>query len=140
MKLKNNYLRYLGVFLLFLLLSSFLGCKKEKLVINMDKEFLQIDPKPTTSMYGGMWVLRVKLDGTANIVPGGDISFKATYQIKSSTMKVVTDYKTFEFSVLSRTKIKEKEDAEAGDSTPLLSHTFIVTPLFTVLYGDVPLF
>jgi hypothetical protein len=109
MKLKNNYLRYLGVFLLLLLLGSFLGCKKEKLVINIDKEFVQIDPKPTTSMYGGIWVLRVKPDGTASVVPGGDISFRATYQIKSSTIKVVTDYKTFEFSVLSRTKIKEKE-------------------------------
>ena len=75
----------------------------------MDKEFVQIDPKPTTSMYGGMWVLHVKPDGTASIAPGGDIMFNATYQIKSSTIKVVTAYKTFEFSVLSQTKIKEKE-------------------------------
>ena len=58
-------------------------------------------------------------------------------RVQDSDIKVDVDRSVLD-AILK--KIKEKEDAEAGDSTPLLSHTFIVTPLFTVLYGDVPLF
>lgn len=97
--------------ILLLAVSVFLSaCKKDKIDVDKEKVFLQVDvPKDTMPGYIGSWSVTLKPDGTAEVVPSGDIVYIGKYDIKGSSLKVKTQYEDFEFDILSSTEIKDKE-------------------------------
>jgi len=88
------------------------GCKKDKITVDQEKSFLQVDPPRTVnnSLEGGSMHVTLKPGGVADINPGGDILYRGTYKIKGDQLKIkVSDFKDdFEFKILSETDIKEK--------------------------------
>lgn len=88
------------------------GCKKDKITVDQEKRFVQVDPPkvPATDNVGGTMHLTLKPDGIADILPFGDIVYRGTYKIKGDKLKVeVTDLEDdFEFKILNETDIKLK--------------------------------
>lgn len=97
-------------FMLAAVIVFFSSCKKDKLMVNEEKEFVQVGHKPTNS-YDGGWQLTLRPDGIADVLPGGDIVFRGTYKINGSRIKVKTEQNqaAYTFDILSETDIKEKE-------------------------------
>lgn len=99
---------------LFILLVStllcFSSCKKDQLVIDVEKEFVQIEPKVVlNNPYGGGWILKLKPGGVADIIPSGDIAYNGTYKINGSSVKVKTEQESFIFEIISETNIENKK-------------------------------
>jgi hypothetical protein len=102
--------RYCVVTLLLLSLTlSLAGCKKDKLIVKDVKHFSEIG-HVATNAYDGGWGLTLYPDGLADLLPGGDISYRGTYDIKGSRIKVKTEQnkQTFTFEIISDTEIREK--------------------------------
>ena len=80
------------------------------LIVNDAKSFQQIDHVSQNPFDGG-WALTLKPDGTADILPGGDIYYRGTYKISGDNIKVKTDQGAgpFDFEIISETEIKEKQ-------------------------------
>ncbi len=94
---------------LFILSIGFTSCKKEKLVVKEEKEFSQKDFVPSDPLLGG-WRLKLRPDGSADIIPAGDIAYRGTYKIKGRSLSVDTDQAgDFEFKIISETEIREKK-------------------------------
>lgn len=94
----------------FLLLLSASGCKKDKLEVNEEKNYFEID-HVSTGPYDGGWSLTLYPDGTADVVPGGDISYRGPYKINGSKIKIKTEQNSgsYTFEIISDTEIREKE-------------------------------
>lgn len=111
MKLFKSHL--LSVLFFALITIAAVGCKKDKITVDEEKSFVQVDPPRTVNntLEGGSMHVTLKPDGVAEINPGGDILYRGTYKIKGDQLKIkVSDFKDdFEFKILSETDIKEKE-------------------------------
>ncbi len=97
-----------NVFLLIIITS--VGCKKELLIVNETKTFQEIDHVSKHRFDNG-WSLTLKPDGTADILPGGDIYYRGAYKISGNNIKVTTEQNAgpFEFEIISAAEIKEKQ-------------------------------
>lgn len=89
----------------------FTGCEKDKLTVNEEKRYIQENYTP--SSYDAGYQLTLKPGGIADILPGGDIMWSATYKIKGSSLTVKTkggSYKetTFNFTIISEDRLKTK--------------------------------
>ena len=95
------------LFLSFIAISS---CKKDMLAVNEVKVYSQVNHAPAND-YDGGWSLTLKPDGTADILPSGDIIYRGTYKINGSKIKVNTEQnsETYTFDIISEIEIKEKE-------------------------------
>lgn len=94
---------------LFILAIGFASCKKDKLIINEEKVFSQKDFVPSDPLLGG-WRLNLRPDGSADVLPAGDIIYRGTYKIRSSSLNVTTDQAgDFKFEIISEKEIKEKK-------------------------------
>lgn len=102
--MKYQYLIILVAITLFCLNA----CKKDKLSVDQEKEFWEVD-HASMNAYDGGWRVTLKPDGIADILPSGDIVYGGTYKIRGDQLKIKTDDETFEFKILSDTEIKEKE-------------------------------
>ncbi|RZK38349.1 MAG: hypothetical protein EOO90_22570 [Pedobacter sp.] len=107
--MKHKLNPFLTIILLLLIITA-IGCKKDKLEVNEVKEYSQVD-HVTSNAYDGGWSLTLQPDGTAEIVPSGDIIYRGTYKINGSKIKVRTiqDSGSYIFEIISETEIKEKE-------------------------------
>lgn len=96
------------VLFLFILMTT--GCKKDQLVVNEEKEYLQINHVPGNA-YDGGWRLTLRPDGAADVLPGGDMAYRGTYKINGSKIKVKTEQNSssYTFEIISETEIKERE-------------------------------
>ncbi len=95
--------------LLFILATGFTSCKKDKLVIDGEKAFYQKDFVLSNPIMGG-WSLNLRPDGSADVIPAGDIIYRGTYKIKGKSLNVVTNQAgDFNFKIISETEIKEKK-------------------------------
>jgi hypothetical protein len=96
---------------LLLAISVFLtACKKDKIEVDKEKVFLQVDvPKDTAPGYVSSWAVTLKPDKTAEVIPGGDIVYGGNYEIKGSSLNIKTDQVNFDFDILSATEIKDKK-------------------------------
>ena len=107
----KSYLLFVFFFTLITIVAA--GCKKDKITIDQEKSFVQVDPPRVVnnSLEGGSMHLTLKPDGIADINPGGDIVYGGTYKIKGDQLKIkVNEFKDdFEFKILSDTDIKEKD-------------------------------
>lgn len=94
----------------FLLIITTVGCKKELLIVDEAKTFQEIDHVSKHRFDNG-WSLTLKPDGTADILPGGDIYYRGTYKISGDNIKVKTEQGAgpFDFEIISETEIKEKQ-------------------------------
>ena len=99
---------FASVFLLFIITT--VGCKKEVLMVKESKTFQEMDHVSKRRFDNG-WSLTLKPDGTADILPGGDIYYRGTYIISGNNIKVKTDQGAgpFDFEIISKTEIKEKQ-------------------------------
>jgi len=104
--LKGNCLPM--VLFLFILITN--GCKKDLLIVNEEKEYLQVNHVPNNA-YDGGWSLTLRPNGVADVLPGGDIVYRGTYKINGSKIKVKTEQNSgsYTFEIISETEIKEKE-------------------------------
>ena len=95
--------------ILFMLLFTTSSCKKDKLVVNQEKQYAQSNFTP--SEYNGGWMLTLKPDGVAEVLPTGDIYYRGTYKINGSKISVKTQQNSgsYNFEIISDTEIKEKE-------------------------------
>lgn len=107
--MKHKLNPFLTIILLLLIITA-IGCKKDKLEVNEVKEYSQVDHVPSNA-YDCGWSLTLQPDGTAEIVPSGDIIYRGTYKINGSKIKVRTiqDSGSYIFEIISETEIKEKE-------------------------------
>lgn len=98
-----------GVFCMFLL-TFITSCKKDKLIVDSEKTFLEVDHVLSNRFDNG-WNLILKPDGVADIIPGGDIIYRGTYKIIGRTIKLDSpqDAKTYTFKIISKKEIKESE-------------------------------
>jgi hypothetical protein len=94
---------------LFILLT--VSCKKEKLDVNEVKEYFEVLEKAQSDLAGGAMQLTLNPDKTVDFVPGGDISYRGTYKISGSKIKVKTQQNSgsYIFEIISETEIKNKE-------------------------------
>lgn len=97
-----------AVLFLFILLTT--ACKKDKLIVNEEKEYSQVG-HVAGNAYDGGWVLTLRPDGVADVLPGGDIVYRGTYKINGAVIKVKTEQNSgsYTFEIISETEIKEKE-------------------------------
>ncbi|MET3112560.1 putative lipoprotein [Pedobacter sp. CG_S7] len=104
--LKNNYLPVL----LFLFILTVAGCKKDKLNVDQIKEYEEVG-HTAQNEYDGGWRLTLNPDGSVDILPTGDISYRGTYKINGAKIKVKTEQNSgsYAFEIISETEIKEKE-------------------------------
>ncbi|MGY3053709.1 hypothetical protein ACVWYG_001910 [Pedobacter sp. UYEF25] len=88
-----------------------IGCKKDKLDVNETKEYFEVTEKPQTDLAGGAMHLTLQPDGTADITPGGDVSYRGTYRINGSKIKVKTDQNSgaYTFEIISESQIRSKD-------------------------------
>lgn len=95
-------------FIFLMLLTLTMGCKKDQLVVNEEKVYSEVGVGSNPSSLGG-WGLSLRPDGTADIVPGGDIAYRGTYNINGASIKVKTEQnsQTYTFKIISNTEIKE---------------------------------
>ena len=95
---------------LFMLILTSSGCKKDKLEINEIKEYYQVDHVPVNPFDGG-WALTLRPDGVADVLPGGDISYRGNYKINGSKIKIKIQQNSgsYTFEIISDTEIKEKK-------------------------------
>jgi hypothetical protein len=59
-----------------------------------------------SNSYFGGWSLTLYPNNIADINPGGDIIYRGTYKISSSSLKVITDTDSYKFKIISSTDIK----------------------------------
>ena len=106
----NQKLTATRTFIALFIISIFFlsSCKKDQLVVDQEKVFLQTDFKASTNPYDSGWQLTLKPDGVADILPGGDIWWRGTYKISGSLITVKADNVTYKFEILSKTEIKDK--------------------------------
>lgn len=99
-----------AVISVFLLLSA-TGCKKDKIDVKEVKEYVEDKQMSPGDLYGGAMHLTLNPDGTADIVPGGDISYRGTYKINGVRIKVKTQQNSgsYTFEIISDEEIKSKE-------------------------------
>ncbi|MGV8877922.1 MAG: hypothetical protein ACOH2A_02700 [Sphingobacteriaceae bacterium] len=99
-----------AVISVFLLLSA-IGCKKGKLEVKEVREFIEDKQISPGDVYGGAMHLTLNPDDTADIVPGGDISYRGTYKINGASIKVKTQQNSgsYTFEIISEEEIKSKE-------------------------------
>jgi len=91
---------------LMLLFLCFTSCKK--LTVKEEKTFYEINvPKPDGYLTSAIRVT-IMVDGKADIVPGGDVSYRGTYKIKGKKLTVIAE-KEYEFAITSETEIKYGE-------------------------------
>ena len=95
--------------ILFMLLFITYGCKKDKLVVSDEKRYTQSNFTP--SEYNSGWMLTLKPDGVAEVLPTGDIYYRGTYKINGSKISVKTQQNSgsYSFEIISDTELKEKE-------------------------------
>jgi hypothetical protein len=104
-------LRTIGLtFSVFLLSFIISGCKKDKMEVTEEKRFSQVGHVATNAYDGGWW-LSLSPDGRADLLPGGDISYRGTYKIQGAKIKVKTEQgsQSFTFIIVSDVEIREKE-------------------------------
>jgi len=96
-----------SLYFLLLMIVSISACKKDALEVKQEKEFIQVTLQPATDLAGGGIDLILKPDGTANINPGGDIVWSATYDIsgKKITVTVQQTNSKYKFTVISDEEI-----------------------------------
>ena len=71
--------------IVFILLTlTITSCKKDKLEVN---EYIQVLEVAPSDLAGGAMHLILNPDGTADITPGGDISYRGSYKISGSMYK-----------------------------------------------------
>lgn len=96
--------------LLFTVLTG--GCKKDKIVVNDTQEFIE-RPKPAVDYVFPFspFSLTLRSNGTADVLPGGDIVYGGTYKIKGDKIKVKTEQNEgdYTFRIISKTEIEELE-------------------------------
>ncbi|MBC7913000.1 MAG: hypothetical protein H7Y07_02655 [Pyrinomonadaceae bacterium] len=104
----RTYFEHIFYFISILTLT--IGCKKDQLIIDQTKEFVE-NKAPTGFPYDGGWHLTLQPDGIADILPSGDIVYRGTYKINGSTINVKTEQNSgsYVFEIISETEIKEKE-------------------------------
>jgi hypothetical protein len=100
---------FLAALLIISLTFSLSGCKKDQLTVKDVTYFQQIG-HVATNAYDGGWGLTLHPDGRADLLPGGDVSYRGSYDIKGSRIKVKTEQntQTYTFEVISDTEIREK--------------------------------
>jgi len=110
MKLNLFKAYFVPAFICISLLTLAIGCKKDQLVVNEEKEYSQIDHVPSNA-YDGGWGLTLQPDGVADVIPGGDIYYRGTYKINGATIKVETPQNSgsYTFKIISESEIKEKQ-------------------------------
>jgi len=106
----NQKLTATRTFIALFIISIFFlsSCKKDQLVVDQEKVFLQVDHGDSGFPYDSSWHLTLKLGGVAEILPGGDIWWRGTYKINGSLITVKADNVTYKFEILSETEIKDK--------------------------------
>lgn len=105
--MKNKFLTILSVLFLSIILLT--GCEKDQLEVEEERTYMQVDHMPQNILDGG-WVLTLKPDGEADLLPGGDIMFCGSYNIKGSEIKVRTEQSgNYTFKILNDSEIKENE-------------------------------
>ena len=104
---------FVHIFFFILVLTLTIGCKKDQLIIDQTKKFVEDMPakEPTSFPYDSGWQLTLQPDGIADIIPSGDIVYRGTYKIIGSTIKVKTEQNSasYVFTIISEIEIKEKE-------------------------------
>jgi hypothetical protein len=76
-------------FLILGIVSCLMACKKDALKIKEDKEYIQINAREPVSAYENSAIyLTLKPNGKADVLPGGDIVYRASYKIKGKKIKV----------------------------------------------------
>lgn len=93
--------------MLFVLL-SLTACKKDAITVDQEKVFVQSNAsKPTDPILGTSMNLTLKPGGKANILPGGDIVYQATYKIKGDKIEVKAEMinQKFKFTVISESEL-----------------------------------
>ncbi|MFD2286917.1 hypothetical protein GJU39_09215 [Pedobacter petrophilus] len=101
---------FIGPVVVITLILFLFSCKKDQLIVDQDKNYVQVDFKSDqNNPFLGGWGLKLSPDGTADVVPSGDIYYRGTYKINGETITVKTDQETFKFEILSETDIKEKK-------------------------------
>src|SRR5690606_16902188 len=92
----------------FILLAT--GCKKDKIEVDVVKEYKEVGHVPTDA-YDGGWSLILKPNGVADLNPGGDIVYRGSYKINGAKIKVQTTQNSasYTFEIISETQIREKK-------------------------------
>jgi hypothetical protein len=87
-----------------------MGCKKDQIIVNEEKVYAEVNHVPGNA-YDGGWRVTLKPDGVAEVLPGGDVYYRATYKINGSKIKVKTEQNSgsYTFNIISEIEIKEKE-------------------------------
>lgn len=100
----------LPAFIFLTLLTFTIGCKKDQLVVNEEKVYSEVGAGSNPNSLGG-WGLTLRPDGTADIVPGGDIAYRGTYKINGASINVKTEQNSgsYTFKIISNTEIKESK-------------------------------
>lgn len=106
LKLFRNY--FIPVFVCISMLLVAGGCKKDKISVDEIKEYEQEVAKVQGVQESGWWVT-LNPDGSADILPAGDIVYRGTYKINGARLKLKTDQSSFDFDIISQTEIKEKK-------------------------------
>lgn len=76
-------------FLILGIVLCLMACKKDALEIKEEKEYVQINaPEPVFPYEGSIVILTLKPNGKADVLPGGDIVYRASYKIKGKKIKV----------------------------------------------------
>jgi hypothetical protein len=86
------------------LLFAFTSCKKA-LDINVDKTYVEEGVSASSLGFGGIWVTLMP-DGKADLLPGGDIVERGTYEINGKNLTVTLSDQTFKFFIISDTELR----------------------------------
>lgn len=109
--MKLNILKpCLAAFICLTLIMCSFGCKKDKTTTDQVKNFDEVG-HVAQNPYDGGWSVTLYPDGTANILPNGDISYSGTYYTAGLKLIIKTEQndELYIFKIISATEIKEKE-------------------------------
>lgn len=103
-----NQLKIKNWCILLLMALCFGACKKDALKVDTEKTYVQPRTSPATSLEDGGFWLTLKPGGKADILPGGDIVWRATYDISGTkiTVKIAETDQKFKFTIISDDELR----------------------------------
>lgn len=111
MKLKLLKNCFLPIFVCISVLMLAGGCKKDQITVDQVKEYEEVGHK-SQNVEDSPFRVTLNPNGSANVLPTGDIVYGGTYKISGDDLTIKTDQNSgsYSFDIVSKTEIKEKKN------------------------------
>ncbi len=95
------------IILFSLIIIGIYACKKDKITVNENKTFEEINVSPSSDpMYSNAMIVLLTPNGTGGLSFGSDAIMPATYKITGKTLKIYQNNKTYKLHIISESELQ----------------------------------